>query len=123
MAKITAKIKVGNGDYHDLDSPEAKKAIEGTVKVAIKGTNTSKLITGFIDELTRVEDELDRVSKPHKEHRKDILQAAKDNGLKVASLKKAVKFKRAEEQKRAAMKEEEKTTEIYLSFIQLSLFS
>ena len=84
--------------------------------------NTQKLVEGFIQELTAVEDEIDRLMDPLKERRKDILQAAKDNQLKVASLKRAVKFKRASAAKRKAIAEEEQTTETYLSFVQLTLF-
>lgn len=84
--------------------------------------NTQKLVEGFISELIRVEDELDRVSEPHKEHRKSILQAAKDNQLNVPSLKRAVKFKRASEAARKKLQQEEVDTEFYLSFVQLTLF-
>ena len=84
--------------------------------------NTQKLVEGFISELVKVEDALERDSEPHIEARKDILSAAKDNQLNVKALQRAVKFRRASEKKRQAMIKEEQDTETYLSFVQLTLF-
>lgn len=88
--------------------------------------NTATLVAGFITELVKVEDEIERETekhiKPLTDHRKDILKAAKDNQLKVSSIKAAVKFKRADAAKRKAIAEEIGETEVYLSYIQLDMF-
>lgn len=81
--------------------------------------NTQKLTEGFIQELTAVEDEIEREMEPLKERRKDILQAAKDNQLDVDALKASVKFKRADEKKRKRMREKEINTQLYLSFVKI----
>ncbi len=74
----------------------------------------------------KVADEIDRETekhiKPLTDHRKDLLKAAKDNQLKVSSLKAAVKFKRAEAAARKAIAEEIGETEAYLSYVQIEMF-
>jgi uncharacterized protein (UPF0335 family) len=81
--------------------------------------NTQKLTEGFIAELVAVEDEIEREMEPLKERRKDILNAAKDNQLDLDALKKSVKFKRADEKKRAKLRTIESNTQLYLSFVKI----
>lgn len=83
-----------------------------------KPTNTSKLVTGFIKEIAQVDDKME----PLKEARADLVKAAKDNGLNSKAIANAVKFYRAESEKRLGMAVTAKDTETYLSFINLSLF-
>ena len=89
-------------------------------------TNTSTLVAGFISELIRIDDAIDRETEKHitplKDNKKDIMGAAKSNNLNIPALKRAVKFKRAEGAARKAMSQELCDTDTYLSFIQLSLF-
>ena len=88
--------------------------------------NTQTLVAGFISELVKVEDEIERETekhiKPLTDHRKDLLKAAKDNQLKVKSIMNAVKFKRAEAAARKAIAEEISETEVYLSYVQIDMF-
>lgn len=89
--------------------------------------NTATLVAGFITELVKVEDEIERDTekhiKPLTDHRKDLLKAAKDNQLNVKAIKNAVKFKRAEAAQRKAISDEIGETEVYLSYIQLEMFA
>lgn len=82
------------------------------------GGNTQKLQAGFINELVHllVEEE------PIKQARKDIMAAAKDNGLNTKALALAAKYKHADSQKRAGMTQTAKDAEVYLAAVQLSLF-
>lgn len=93
---------------------------------AAQPKNTQTLVAGFISELVKVEDEIERETdkyiKPLTDHRKDLLKAAKDNQLKVSSIKNAVKFKRADAAKRKAIAEEVSETEVYLSYVQIDMF-
>ncbi len=89
--------------------------------------NTKTIVAGFVTELVKVEDEIERATekylKPLTDHRKDLLKAAKDNQLKVASIKASVKFKRANAAKRKAIAEEISETEVYLSYVQIDMFA
>ena len=88
--------------------------------------NTQTLVAGFIAELVKNADEIDRETEkyiaPLTEHRKDLLKAAKDNQLNVKAIKAAVKFKCAEEAARRKMAEEISETEVYLSYVQVEMF-
>lgn len=80
--------------------------------------NTQKLTESFINEMVAVEDEME----PLKERMKDLKSAAKDNGLNTKALANAVKFKRADAEKRRGMQQTAQDTDTYLTFIQLTLF-
>ena len=93
---------------------------------ALAPKNTQTLVAGFISELVKNADEIERETdkhiKPLTAHRKDLLKAAKDNQLNVKAIKNAVKFKRAEAAARKAMSEEISETEVYLSYVQIDMF-
>lgn len=97
-----------------------KKRQEGEQTEAMirAGGNTQKLQAGFVDELVRllVEEE------PIKAARKDILAAAKDNGLNTKALTQAAKFKHADGEKRRGMQQTAQDIETYLAAVQLTLF-
>ncbi len=80
--------------------------------------NTQKLIESFVNEMVACEDEM----QPHKDHMKDLKTAAKDNGLNTAALAIAVKFKRADAEKKRGMQQTAADAEVYLAAVQLTLF-
>lgn len=89
--------------------------------------NTQTIVAGFITELVKNADEIDRETekhiKPLTDHRKDLLKAAKDNQFNVKAIKNAVKFKRAEAAQRKAIADEIGETEAYLTYVQIEMFS
>lgn len=80
--------------------------------------NMAKLTESFVNEIVRVEDEME----PLKEEIKDLKASAKSNGLNPLAIANAVKFKRANDKKRRGMQQTAQDTETYLSFLQLTLF-
>lgn len=80
--------------------------------------NMQKLTESFISEIIAVEDEME----PLKERRKDLMTAAKDNNLNTKALANAVKFKRADADRRRGMQQTAADTDVYLSFVQLTLW-
>ncbi len=86
------------------------------------GSNSQKLILGYIEELCKAHDGMDKVCEPFEDHIKDILEQAKLNGVDTDALKDTVKFKRAAEAKRIKLQKKAQNTEVYLSLLQLSLF-
>lgn len=87
------------------------------------GSNSQAIIAGYITELVKAEDELERMSAPIKAHIKDIKASAKAAKANIVALTNAVKFKRASEKGREKFQQEAADTDLYLSFIQLNLFA
>ena len=86
------------------------------------GSNSQKLITDYIGELVKQHDAMDAACEPFEGAIEDILAQAKANRVDTDALKEAVKFKRASDAKKKKMSDKAKNTELYLSFLQLSLF-
>lgn len=88
--------------------------------------NTEKLIGGFVNELAKIEDEIeremDKYIKPLQEAKKDLLKSAKDNTLNVEAIKGAVKYKRANNKQRRKIDQLHSDTEQYLHYVQIEMF-
>ncbi len=84
--------------------------------------NREKMLNGYVSEYAKSLEEMEREMEPYKEHQNDILSSAKDSGFKKAAIKRAAKFKIANEKKRKAIIEENEATEEALLSVQLSMF-
>ncbi len=85
-------------------------------------SNTEATFLAISSEMVALEDEIDRVMEPLKERRKDLAGVAKNAKLNLAALKRSVKIKRADTEKRKKYAEEIQAEEQYLHWMQVELF-
>ncbi len=116
------EVTITSGDKSVKTTLAAMAKAADAISLKGGGSNSQKLITDYVAELIKHHDEMDRVCEPYELAIDDILAQAKANKIDTDALKETVKFKRATEQKRKKMSEKAKNTELYLSFLQLSLF-
>ncbi len=101
---------------------KAKLKTDDAISITGGGSNSQKLVTDYLNELVKRHDQMEKACEPYEGAIADILAQAKANKLDVDALKDAVKFKRATDLKRKKLSEKAKNTDLYLSFLQLSLF-
>lgn len=80
--------------------------------------NSQKLREGFVKEVAAVLKDME----PLQERKKDLMQAAKDNGLDTKALALAAKYYNADSEKRRKTQETLQEAEVMLSCVQLTLF-